>query len=294
MSVVYGAINKVLSEITIDISNNNGKHNNFVVITDSEKHYIGKTDPVILRYDKNIGEWVFVADKTIVNFGYLTEVINVTDNDVLLHKEPLDKVIWDVYILDEDKNIIKTVNSKELFVEGNFLSGLEPYIGQTLSLMYAFGDKEDDGEIVRVDLPVETGYQNQVVDDMLYDGPYDMNDILSGVVYPPAKSSFDRVILERIKELDSIVSRYNSRRLYTTEKILIEDNKINLPYLNIGTVVHDMAIIYMSSSIDDKLIMMEVTCNTDNKGVVYFDSTDELNGYYAVVTYLAELDTPLT
>lgn len=288
MSVNYGTISKVTSEITDDISNHNGKHNSFVVVTDSENHYPSKVDPVILRFDEFKGEWIFVADKTIINFGYLTEIFNVIDNDILLHKEPLDRVVWDIYVLDDHGNKTEKINNNTLLVTNNMLSGLLPYKGRTLSLMYAFGDKEDDEVVVPVDVKKNTGYKNQEVDEIKYDGPYDMNDILKGLKYPPPFSSFDRQILERVKLLEDMLISFEARKLYTTTKILIEDNEIKLPYMNIGGVVHDMALIYLTEDVEDRIIELEVTC-TAIDGVVKFDEEDELNGKYAKVTYLADM-----
>lgn len=288
--ITYGTISKVISEITTDISNSIGKHNNFVVVTNSEGQYPNKVDPVILRFDQNVNEWILVADKTVVDFGYLKELIEIKDNDVFLHKEPLDRVIWDVFILDENKSIIKTVDPKEFFLSSNYLVGLNPYKGQTLSLMYAYGEKEESGEIIRVDNPIDGTYYNQTVDVLTYDGPYDMNDILVDITYPGGNSYFDSIMLKRIKELDSAVELLNSRKLYTTTKILIENNSIKLPYKPIGSIVHDMALLYFTNDVNDNDIIMEVTCNVVGNNVM-FDESDELNGHYAVVTYLAELLT---
>ena len=291
-SITYGNISKVLSEITTDISNNIGKHNTFVVITNSENHYPEREDPVILRFDQNIGEWILVADKTVLEFGYLKETIDIYDDDAFLEKQPLDNIVWDVYILNTNGDIIKTLNSKELLVTGNLLTGLKEYIGNTLSLMYAFGNVNETTNSTKVDRPIETTYYNQTIDVMTYDGPYDMNDILTDIDYPEGNSYFDKIILDRIRELDRAVELMNSRKLYTIEKTLIENNKIKLPYKAIGSVVHDMALIYLTNDIDDKTIIVEVTCSVLNNEII-FDESDVLDGYYAVVSYLAELGTPI-
>lgn len=291
-SVTYGAINKLLTEITTDITNNTGRHNNFVAVTNSENHYPSKTDPVILRYDGNLNEWILVADKTIANFGYLKETIDLIDSDVFLTKEPLDGVMWDIFIIDENGVILKTLSPKELFLDKNLLYGLNRYKGQTLSLMYAFGDKLNSGEIVKVNLPTTNTYLHETIDNMQYDGPYDMNDILVTISYPDANTFFDKIILQRIKELDKAVELMNTRMLYTTERILIVDNKIKLPYKPIGTVVHDMAMLYLNDDITDNMVMMEVTCRVEGNYVI-FDVEDNVNEHYAVVSYLAELGTPV-
>jgi hypothetical protein len=288
--IIYGNIKKVISEINTDITNNIGKHNDFVVITNSEERFPNKVDPVILRYDQNIGEWVLVADKTVIDFGYLKELIEIKDNDVFLHKSPLDRVIWDVFILDENKHIIKIIDPKDFFLNNNYLLGLNPYKGQTLSLMYAYGEREENGEIIRVDNPTVGTYYNQELDILTYDGPYDMNDILVDIVYPDGNSYFDSVILKRIKELDAAVELLNSRKLYTTNKLLIKNNSIKLPYKPIGSVVHDIALIYFSNDSND--IIMEVTCSVVGNYLI-FDELDGLNDHYAVVTYLAELLSPV-
>lgn len=291
-SITYGSISNVVSEITTDISNDSGKHNTFLVVTNSENHYPNKQDPVILRYDQYALEWIFVADRTINDFGYLKETIDISDNEVFLTKIPLDGVIWDVFILDSKGDVIKFLNPKDLFLEANLLLGLDKYFGYTVSLMYAFGTIESDGTIIKVDLPKDTTYLNQEVYTIVYDDPYDMNDILTGFIPPETNSYFDTVILERIKEMQTAIELLNTRKLYTIERTLIENNMIKLPYNAIGTIVHDSALIYLNNDINDRIIMLEVTCtvNNNNNNVI-FDIEDDLNGYYAVVTYLAELGT---
>ena len=291
-SITYGNISKVLSEITTDISNNIGKHNTFVVVTNSENHYPDREDPVILRYDQNISEWILVADKTVLEFGYAKETIDITDNDLFLEKAPLDGIIWDIFIINTNGDIIKTLTSKELLVTGNLLTGLKEYIGNTLSLMYAFGNINETTSIIKIDNTTNNEYYNQTIDTMSYDGPYDMNDILTDVTFPSANSYFDTVILDRIQEMDRAIELMNSRKLYTIEKTLIENNKIRLPYKAIGSVVHDMSLIYLTNNIDDKTIIMEVTCSVMNNEII-FDEIDDVNGYYAVVSYLAELGSPI-
>lgn len=291
-SITYGNISKVLSEITTDISNNIGKHNTFVVVTNSENHYPDREDPVILRYDQNVSEWILVADKTVLEFGYAKETIDITDNDLFLEKTPLDGIIWDIFIINTNGDIIKTLTSKELLVTGNLLTGLKEYIGNTLSLMYAFGNINETTSIIKIDNTINNEYYNQTIDTMSYDGPYDMNDILTDVTFPSANSYFDTVILDRIQEMDRAIELMNSRKLYTIEKTLIENNKIRLLYKAIGSVVHDMSLIYLTNDVDDKTIIMEVTCSVMNNEII-FDEIDDVNGYYAVVSYLAELGSPI-
>lgn len=290
-SIMYGNISKVLSEITTDISNNIGKHNTFVVVTNSENHYPEREDPVILRFDQNENEWVLVADKTIIDFGYVKETIDILDNDVFLNHIPLDEIVWDVYIIDENNNIVKTILPREVLVSGNLISGLKEYIGKTLSLMYSFGKVNGTNVILKHDNPNSGGYYNQTVDTLNYDGPYDMNDILTDIAFPDTNSYFDKVILKRIKEMSDAIELINSRKLYVTDRILIIDNKIKLPYKPIGTIVHNMANIYMTNNNDDKTIVFEVTCIVIDNDVT-FDELDEINGYYAEVTYLAEIGSP--
>ncbi len=56
--------------------------------------------------------------------------------------------------------------------------------------------------------------------------------------------------------------------------------------------LHDMALLYLTNEIEDKNIIMEVTCTVNNNEII-FDELDELNGYYGTVTYLAEIGTPI-
>lgn len=287
MSIKYGSINRVIPDITQDIFNNVGKHNDFVLLLNSDNHYPGKVDPVILRFDSNIKEWIYVVDKTIDNFGYATEDLLIESNTVTLNKIPLDNVIWDIFLLDENKNIIRTVERDEIYLNNGSISGLNKYIGNSICLMYCFGDRVVEEEIEVVNNDEDETYLNEEIDILEYDGPYDMNDILKGMVYPRPRSSFDSTILERIKEYDLIINRLGRRKLITTKRLLIIDNQAVLPYEVIGDIVHNMALVYDSEDLNDRVIT-EYTCSVD-KHFLKFDEEDELDGKYCVVSYLAEL-----
>lgn len=73
--------------------------------------------------------------------------------------------------------------------------------------------------------------------------------------------------------------------LVTTNKLLIEDNKITLPSPGYGNVMFNMALIF-NDNINNHLIA-EVTCSMGQDGLsVIFDEEDNMNGNYAVVSYL--------
>lgn len=289
-TVTFGSISKTLSSITTDIANNIGKHNNFVMITNSNDIYIDKKDPIFLRYDGNMNEWVFVADSTIIDFGYLTENLIVNDESVELYGAPLNQIIWDVHIVDQNNNIVNIVDPKSLFVDKNVLSGLTNYIGQNLSLMYCIGDTKDIDLIPSETNPTNGHYLNEEIDILTYDGPYDMNDIPGTTNTVVPSTEFDKYVYDKIQELETLISKYYSRMLYNTNKILIENDSIKLPFLNIGDIIEGKASIYIDK--DDTVIYLEVTCSVSN-GIVTFDSDDKLNGMYAKVSYLAEKASPI-
>ena len=73
----------------------------------------------------------------------------------------------------------------------------------------------------------------------------------------------------------------------TTERTLIDDNKITLSTVANGDIVHGFALIF------DDLIQTfyrEYTVTLDaDRVTVHFDPIDNLNGFYAVVSYTSPL-----
>lgn len=72
--------------------------------------------------------------------------------------------------------------------------------------------------------------------------------------------------------------------VFTTEKTLIQNNEITLPYQALGDLIFNYAIVYpdLSSPSFD-----EVTCVVQDDGfTVSFNPVDNVNGKYAVVSYL--------
>lgn len=83
------------------------------------------------------------------------------------------------------------------------------------------------------------------------------------------------------------VSRVENSILKTTEYLLIEDNKAITPSKIIGDIVWGMALIFDETR--PNVIVNRVTCKAsiDCKSIE-FDTEDNLNGFFCVVTYLTE------
>lgn len=77
----------------------------------------------------------------------------------------------------------------------------------------------------------------------------------------------------------------NKMEIISTDKILIENNKIHLPYKASGDIINNMALVYEDSS--EVYTMYECLCSEDGMSVI-FNSYDNLNGKYAKVSYLAD------
>lgn len=81
--------------------------------------------------------------------------------------------------------------------------------------------------------------------------------------------------------IDGIVS---GTKLITTDRILISGNEIELPSKAYGSVVNSAAFIYLNTSTN---VIMEYTCRVSADGwFIEFNQFDNLNGRYAVVTFL--------
>src|SRR5574344_518752 len=84
---------------------------------------------------------------------------------------------------------------------------------------------------------------------------------------------------------NAIVSSINNSKskIKSTDKILIKNNKITLPYKASGDIINNKALVYEDSS----EVYTEYSCLCSEDGMnVIFDSSDNLNGKYAKVTYL--------
>ena len=79
----------------------------------------------------------------------------------------------------------------------------------------------------------------------------------------------------------------NKLEIISTDKILIENNKIHLPYKASGDIINNMALVYEDSS----EVYTEYSCLCGEDGMsAIFDSSDNLNGKYATVSYLTAKD----
>lgn len=72
--------------------------------------------------------------------------------------------------------------------------------------------------------------------------------------------------------------------VFTTEKTLIQDNKITLPHQALGDLIFNYAMIYQDLTSPP---FIEATCVVQDDGfTVSFNPADNVNGWYAVVSYL--------
>ncbi len=297
MSIKFGSIDKILPNITSDMFNNIGKHNNFALILSTDNRYPGKGDPIILRFDANVNKWIYVADKKIVDFGHLLETTIIENDYLALSKIPLDGVLWDIFIY-KDKKIVTILKENDLKLRNNIVTGLEEYIGMTIEVRYCFGRHTEEIAPVQVNKPVVTTYETDVT--AYVDVPRsDMNDI-DGPKYYDGEITKDNTLpnsktnmsLARIsQEFDTyakLLAVVESRRIYTTERLLIYENRAVLPLEAIGDIVNNMAIVYDGIG-KEYTTIMDVTCSTDGIYVL-FDSEDNLDNKYCVVSYLASVN----
>lgn len=77
--------------------------------------------------------------------------------------------------------------------------------------------------------------------------------------------------------------------LITTNRIEIINNEILLPKKGYGNIVWNMAMIFDNEV--DNIIVAEATCSMGIEGITaVFDSNDNLNGKYAVISYLGKIN----
>lgn len=85
--------------------------------------------------------------------------------------------------------------------------------------------------------------------------------------------------------IENVMNNQSNLSILTTEKLLISNNKVQLNYKCKGDVIHNKALIYDSLTAE---YFTEFSCNSsaDSK-FIEFNSLDNLNGKYAVISYLA-------
>jgi len=293
MSIKFGSIDKIQPSITSDMFNNKGKHNSFSLVLNTDNRYPNKKDPIILRFDANLNRWVYVADKKIINFGHLIETTDIENDYLALSKIPLDGVIWDIFIY-EDKKIFKVLKESDLKVRNNIVTGLEEYIGKEISLRYCFGEYNNDVIPVKIDNKVETSYITDV-DDFVVEPRSDINDIDGPSLYngeitkdynlPNPKKHYNmQQMANQLNIFSDVIKALESRKVITTERLLIYENKAVLPSEAFGDIINGYAVIFEGIGKEYNTIF-EATCSTNGTHVL-FDSEDNLNGKYCTVSYL--------
>lgn len=109
-------------------------------------------------------------------------------------------------------------------------------------------------------------------------------------------SELDITINNRITNLETTVNdeiteinnAINSLRFTTTDKILIANKRIDLPSKSHGDVVFNMAQVY---NFDETNVYVEYRCSVSADGLsVIFNTDDNLDGKYAIVSYFTITD----
>lgn len=115
-----------------------------------------------------------------------------------------------------------------------------------------------------------------------FESSYTPNDLGYGI----PKISLYVYIGKTVADLiNSVINTQSSLSILTTEKLLISNNKIALNYKCKGDVIYNKALIYDNLNSE---YFTEYSCNSSSNGLfIEFNSTDNLNGKYAVVSYLA-------
>mgnify|MGYP003972113499 CR=1 FL=1 len=95
-------------------------------------------------------------------------------------------------------------------------------------------------------------------------------------------------LLELESNIGSVATALQTT-METTEKLLIFDNVILLPFPSLGSVMYNAAWIFDGPQ---DTVYVENTCAVDptNASLVLFDPLDNLNGLYAVVSYLRNVN----
>jgi len=97
-------------------------------------------------------------------------------------------------------------------------------------------------------------------------------------------SRIRQLIQEDSKQVLSGVNSVENSYLYTTSKLLIDDNnRALLPSVVVGDIIWNMAMIFESPT--SNIIQKEVTVHTDGTYAIFEDS-DNIKGMYCIISYL--------
>lgn len=84
--------------------------------------------------------------------------------------------------------------------------------------------------------------------------------------------------------INNVMVAQNNTELITTERLLIQNNELILNKTSLGDVVHNSALIFETL---DSIYFSEYSCSINSDGTkVLFESTDNLNNKYAIISYL--------
>lgn len=84
--------------------------------------------------------------------------------------------------------------------------------------------------------------------------------------------------------INNVITNQNNTELITTERLLIQNNEITLNKISLGDIVHNSALIFDSL---ESNYFTEYSCLINSDGTkVLFESADNLNNKYAIISYL--------
>ena len=311
MACIIKDVNRILPSLTRDIFSNQGKHNDFVVVVDTEGHYPGRVDPIILRYTDEKKRWIFVADKTITDFKYVNETIALTGISVALKHIPLNHIVWDAFIIDQRGNK-HPVDVSKLDIRNNILLNVPRHSERDLlDIKYAIGDGANiynniisdnkDFNAFETRPPVGSMFRY----DPLYieipdDCPSDINDIdarhycngeqVRNRRLPGGKKAYNKDnVADALNTISDSMINLKNKKLFTTERTKIVSGRFKLPSTAYGDVLYNMALIFNSDDIVNDLLVREAQCRVEDDYVI-FDNVDEMENLYAVVTYLTDAE----
>lgn len=114
-----------------------------------------------------------------------------------------------------------------------------------------------------------------------FESSYTPNDLGYGI---PKISLFVYIGKTVADLINNVVNNQNNTEIITTEKILISNNEINLQKTALGDIVHNMALVFDNLN---SIYYTEYSCTINPTGnKVLFEQSDNLNGKYAIISYL--------
>ena len=91
------------------------------------------------RWNEQLDKWILVSKSTVDTMSFATVELTITAGKVTPPNMPINNVIWNIYVVDENDMIEAELRLEDVIVSSSLISGLGTYDGKKLRFTYAYG-----------------------------------------------------------------------------------------------------------------------------------------------------------